>query len=229
MSNLQPKLTLISHTLCPYVQRAAIALSERGVPFERIDIDLGNKPDWFLRISPLGKVPVLLVDDRPIFESAAILEFLEDTLTPRLHPHDPLDRARHRAWMEFGSSQLNLIAGLYNAADVTSFQAKADALGSGFQRLENILGDGPYFAGEEFSLVDAVYGPIFRYFDVFDEIGDFGIMEGLEKVTFWRRDLAVRPSIARAVSSEYPVLLRDFLLRRDSYLSTLIAPAQKSA
>jgi glutathione S-transferase len=56
----RPKLTLISHKLCPYVQRAVIALTEKGVPFERIDIDLANKPDWFLKISPLGKVPVLL-------------------------------------------------------------------------------------------------------------------------------------------------------------------------
>ena len=52
-------LKLISHKLCPYVQRAVIALNEKGVPFERIDIDLANKPDWFLKISPLGKVPVL--------------------------------------------------------------------------------------------------------------------------------------------------------------------------
>ena len=59
---MAPKLTLISHKLCPYVQRAVIALTEKGVPFERIDIDLANKPDWFLKISPLGKVPVLLVE-----------------------------------------------------------------------------------------------------------------------------------------------------------------------
>ena len=64
---------LISHKLCPYVQRAVIALTEKGVPFERIDIDLANKPDWFSGISPLGKTPVLLVGDTAIFESAVIL------------------------------------------------------------------------------------------------------------------------------------------------------------
>lgn len=57
-------LKLISHKLCPYVQRAVIALLEKGVPFERIDIDLAHKPDWFLKISPLGKVPVLVVHRR---------------------------------------------------------------------------------------------------------------------------------------------------------------------
>src|SRR2546428_11462181 len=92
------KLTLISHKLCPYVQRAVIALTEKGVPFERIDIDLANKPDWFLKISPLGKTPVLVVDGTAIFESAVILEYLEETRPHPLHPVDALQRAEHRGW-----------------------------------------------------------------------------------------------------------------------------------
>ena len=74
------------------------------MPFERIDIDLANKPDWFLKISPLGKTPVLVVGDKAIFESAVILEYLEETQPKPLHPADPLDRAEHRAWIEFGSA-----------------------------------------------------------------------------------------------------------------------------
>ena len=110
-------LELISHRLCPYVQRAVIALAEKGVPFERVDIDLANKPDWFLALSPLGKTPVLLVGDVPIFESAVILEYLEETQPKPLHPADPLRRAEHRAWIEFGSAVLSDIAGLYAAPD----------------------------------------------------------------------------------------------------------------
>ena len=88
---MAPKLTLISHKLCPYVQRAVIALTEKGVPFERIDIDLANKPDWFLKISPLGKVPVLLVEtadgEAALFESNVICEYIEETHPqPRLLP-----------------------------------------------------------------------------------------------------------------------------------------------
>ena len=73
------RLTLVSHELCPYVQRAAIALDEKGVAFERVNVDLAVKPDWFLAISPLGKVPLLKVGDAVIFESAVILEYLEET------------------------------------------------------------------------------------------------------------------------------------------------------
>src|ERR671926_1821812 len=94
-------LKLISHKLCPYVQRAVISLTEKGVPFERIDVDLSNKPDWFKAVSPLGKTPVLLVGETAIFESAVILEYLEETARPALHPADPLARAEHRAFIEF--------------------------------------------------------------------------------------------------------------------------------
>jgi glutathione S-transferase len=229
MTATTPQLRLISHKLCPYAQRAAIALAEKGVPFERVDIDLSNKPAWFLEISPLGKVPVLLVDGHPIFESAVILEYLEDTLEPRLHPDDTLERARHRSWIEFGSAQLNLVAGLYNAPDRAGFQEKAAALSLGFARLEGVLGDGPYFAGEDFSLVDAVYGPVFRYFDTFDAIGDFGIFTGLGKVNRWRSALAEQPSVRDAVGEDYPERLRAFLVGRGSYVSTLLGAEVEAA
>src|SRR5437899_12742302 len=88
---------LISHKLCPYVQRAVIALTEKRVVFERIDIDLVNKPDWFLAISPLGKTPVLQVGDVPIFESAVILEFLEEIQPKRLHTDEHARHADPRA------------------------------------------------------------------------------------------------------------------------------------
>jgi glutathione S-transferase len=218
-------LKLISHKLCPYVQRAVIALTEKGVPFERIDIDLGNKPDWFLAISPLGKTPVLQVGDRAIFESAVILEYLEETQPKPLHPDDALTRAEHRAWIEFGSTVLNDIAGFYAAQDEATFNARTAQLQQRFARLESRVAASPWFDGESFSLVDAVFGPVFRYFDVFDEIGDFGILSGKPKLARWRKALTARPSVRMAVSADYPALLRDFVERRNSWLSGLQAKA----
>ncbi len=53
MSTVIPhQLTLVSHVLCPYVQRSVIALEELGIAYKRIDIDLNNPPEWFIRISP---------------------------------------------------------------------------------------------------------------------------------------------------------------------------------
>jgi glutathione S-transferase len=219
------RLTLISHKLCPYVQRAVIALTEKGVAFERIDIDLANKPDWFVAISPLGKTPVLQIGDRAIFESAVILEYLEETEPKPLHPVDPLTRAEHRAWIEFGSAVLNDIAGFYAAPDEAAFKTRILQLERRFAWLEVRVAASPWFDGESFSLVDAAFGPVFRYFDVFDEIASFGILAGKPKLARWRKALASRPSARSAVSADYPALLREFLKRRNSWLSGLQARA----
>ena len=216
-------LKLISHKLCPYVQRAVIALTEKGVEFERIDIDLANKPDWFLKISPLGKTPVLLVGDTAIFESAVILEYLEETQPRPLHPANPLVRAEHRGWIEFGSAVLNDIAGFYTAKDEATFKAKATQLEARFARLEARGAASPWFGGAEFSLVDAVFGPVFRYFDVFDELIDLSIFAETPKVRAWRTVLSKRNSVRNAVGADYPQLLHAFLVRHNAHMLKLVA------
>jgi glutathione S-transferase len=213
------KLVLVSHNLCPYVQRAAIVLAEKGIPFERIDIDLANKPAWFLKLSPLGKTPVLLANGVPIFESAVICEYLDETVAPRLHPEDALQRAQHRGWMEFGSSVLNAIGAFYNAADDAALRGKVADLRSRFGQIESVLGSGPYFEGVRFSMVDAVFSPIFRYFDVFESLEDFGFFTHTPRVAAWRGALAARPSVQGAAHGDYASLLRQFLLRRNSAIS----------
>jgi len=221
-------LKLISHKLCPYVQRAVIALTEKGVPFERIDIDLAKKPEWFLKISPLGKVPVLVVaterGEVALFESNVICEYIEETQAGGgLHPADPLVRAEHRAWMEFGSALLSDLWGLETTTDPATFESKREAVATKFARVEAALGVGPFFAGEKFSLVDAVFAPIFRYFDVFDDLADLGIFKETPKVRTWRAKLAQRPSVRSAVGADYPKLLRAFLIRHDAHLLKVAA------
>jgi glutathione S-transferase len=221
-------LKLISHKLCPFVQRAVIALNEKGVPFERIDIDLANKPDWFLKISPLGKVPVLTVTtgngEVALFESNVICEYIEETQGgAKLHPQDPLERAKHRAWMEFGSAILSELWGLETTTDAAIFESKRQAVAAQFARVEATLGAGPFFAGESFGLVDAVFAPIFRYFDVFDAFIDLAVFTTTPKVLKWRAALAKRPSVQAAVGPDYPELLRAFLVRYDAHLLKLAA------
>lgn len=212
------KLTLVSFDLCPYVQRAAIVLAEKGVPFERVDIDLENKPEWFLAISPRGKVPLLKVGADVLFESAAIVEYLDEVYEPRLHPEHPATRARHRAWMEFGSAILGDIWTIETTAEEKAFAAAMAGLKDKFTRIESELGDGPYFAGEAFTIVDAVFAPAFRYFDTFDQLTDLGTFDALPKVRKWREALSRRPSVRDAVVPDYDVRLRRFLNNKDGLL-----------
>jgi glutathione S-transferase len=96
---MMPRYLLVSFKTCPWVQRAAIVLREKAIDFEFRHIEPDNRPDWFLAISPHKKVPVLRIDDTvSLFESNAIAEYLDETIPPRLHPDDPVERAINRAW-----------------------------------------------------------------------------------------------------------------------------------
>ena len=220
-------LRLVSHVLCPYVQRAAIVLLEKNVPFTRADVDLNAKPAWFQAISPLGRTPLLLVDEteatsgaQPLFESAVICEYLDETSLPRLHPAAPLARARHRAWMEFGSTVLNDIWVFYTAPDAAAHDGARARLAGRFGMLEAALHpEGPWFAGESFSLVDAAFAPVFRYFDAFERLGEPGFFHATPRLARWRDALAARPSVRQAVAPDFDERLDAFLLSRGSDLA----------
>jgi len=94
-------LKLVSFKACPFVQRVAITLQYKGIDYDIEYIDLGNPPEWFLAISPLKKVPLLIVDGTVIFESAVINEYIDEVYTPMLHPQDLLMKAINRSWIEY--------------------------------------------------------------------------------------------------------------------------------
>lgn len=217
------QLTLVSHALCPYVQRASIVLAEKGVAFTRRDIDLNDKPDWFLAISPLGKTPVLLAGDVPVFESAVICEYLDDTTVPRLHPEDALERARHRSWIEFGSALLGAIWAYYNAPDAAGLEAKRLEISAQLARLEQAAhAQGPWFAGAPFTIVDATFAPVFRYFDTFEAIGEPDAFAATPRLRAWRQALAGRASVQHSVAADYPHKLRRFIAGRGGELGRRI-------
>lgn len=221
-----PDLELIAHVLCPYVQRSVIVLQEKRIPYRRTDINLANKPEWFSRISPLGRVPVLVVDQqKSLFESSVICEFLNEITPNSLHPGDPFERANHRAWIEFGSGILNGIAQLYSASSFEDFELARKSLRYRFTTLEERLGSGPFFSGPHFQMIDAVYAPIFRYFDVFERFLELEVFIGLEKIQAWRAKLRDRDSVQRGVQYDYPERLVDFIVKRGSYMSFMISEA----
>jgi glutathione S-transferase len=218
---------LISNDLCPYTQRAAIQLAEKGAPFTRVYIDLADKPEWLSRLSPLGKVPLLRVGDAAIFETVVICEYLEDVAPGRpLHPADPLDRARHRAWIELSSAIIADVFGFYTAPDGAAFDRKRNDLRGKLCLLDGNLEARPYFAGSEFHLVDAAFAPVFRLFETLDRAGDFRFFEGLENVEAYRAALAGRESVQQAVVPDYAQRFERYLRARGSHLARAMAEAE---
>lgn len=221
-STRKNSLTLVSHKLCPYVQRAVIVLEEQGVRYKRIDIDLDNTPEWFRQLSPLGKVPLLVVDDDIVlFESAVIAEYINETGRDDLLSSDLLEKARQRAWIEFASATLDNIGQLYSVAGAKNFKLAEGQLEARWQQLGQILTDTDYFSGDDFSLVDAAFAPVFRYLDLFEQLLDIEFLERYSKVASWRQVLAQRGSVKKAVGADYQQLLAEFVAERKSYLGKL--------
>ena len=216
------RFKLIAHTLCPYVQRSVITLLEKSAPYERVDIDLANKPEWFTRLSPMGKVPLLVLNEQEVlFESAVICEYIDTVTDGALLATEPLLRAKQQAWIEFGSNILQMIAKWYHAQSHAEYLEVSSNLHKAMEHLEAHI-KSPYFYGDNFTLVDAVYGPIFRYFVVLESQGVITPLENHMRVRKWTEQLMQRASVQQAVSSDYAELLIEFIKQRDGYLGRFL-------
>ncbi len=217
------RLKLVSFELCPYVERSRIVLLEKRVRHEVEFVDLANKPAWFLAVSPMGRVPVLLVDDRPIFESMVINELVEELYPePSLLPGGPLARAEARGWIVFANdvmmpagfaAMLALAGGPAGAEIERPLATIRDALG----KLEvQAARGGPFFAGSAFTLVDAAYAPLFRRWRVAESWGPpgAGLLAGFPAVSAWAEALAARPSVREAEPADFGARLRRTLEER---------------
>lgn len=198
-----------------------ITLKEKGVDFDVIYIDLADKPDWFLKLSPLGKVPVLKVEREGrepavVFESAVIVEYLEETAPgKKLHPSDPLEKARHRAWIEVVSQLLGDLYALSRATTEEKLEAARDKARAKLERLDDEIA-GPFFGGEALGYVDIALAPAFRQLDLLDGLSGADSTAGLPKVGALRKALAARESVQHAVPEDYAERFLDMLRKQDA-------------
>lgn len=192
-------LKLVSFSLCPFVQRAVITLKEKQVDFELQYIDLESPPDWFKRLSPLGKVPLLQVGEEVLFESAVIIDYLDEVFQPRLHPGDPLKRAQHRAWIEYGSGLLLDQHAICIAKDRLEYQAKVEKFRQNLARVASPLEKGLFESDSGFTLVDAAYAPLFMRMAILNDLGSDGWDRYPQSIAKWAICLLQRPSVAASV------------------------------
>ncbi len=211
-------IELISFKTCPFVQRAAITLGYKEVEHKVTFIDLADPPDWFLDISPLAKVPVLRVDGEILFESAVINEYLDDITGGELQPKDPLARAKNRAWIEFASNMLGNTYMMKTAAEKGKYEKYRGLLVSQLQRVENRLGDGPWFNGEDFSLADTAFAPLFAH----DAVANyrFSVIDAatMPKLDAWSKRLLALPAVKNSVVAEFEDIYLAALETNNCYL-----------
>ena len=219
---------LCSFKTCPWVQRAAIVLRAKQVPYEITYIDRDNRPDWFQKISPHSKVPVLQIDGKEaLFESNAIAEYLDETAVPRLHPEDPLARARNRAWTDFVPTFASAVSNTMYSDSEEEFGTKAAKLAGPFGKLEEALAKrgnaGPYFNGPKFSLVDAAYAPFLQRYTFMDRLKPLGVIEKFPHLAAWRDALLAHPAVKASTVANIEAVWQENLILRDRWLGKFVS------
>lgn len=227
------KYMLVSFKTCPWVQRSAIVLREKQTEFELRHIEPDNRPDWFLAISPHKKVPVLRIDDRiSLFESNAINEYLDETIAPRLHPADPIERALNRAWTDYVPTFASTVTATAYADTEDAYNKAAADIPVPFERLEKALekqGGGPFFNGAEYSLVDAAYAPFLQRYFFLDRVKKLGHIEKFPRLEAWGEALMQRASTHSFPAPEFEAMYREGLRRRNKWVSRFVEPARAAA
>ncbi len=203
-----------------------IVLRTKEVDFDVTYINLQEKPDWFLKISPHGKVPVLNVDGQPLFESNAIAEYLDEVVEPRLHPEDPIKRARNRAWTDFVPDFSKGLSAAYRRETLAEMEAgREDAL-KVLGKLEEAIktergNDGPFFNGDKISLVDAAYAPFFQRFMIAEEKLQTGLLDGFPLVKAWCGALLASELVTGSVADSFVPDFKAAMKRYGYHIGTL--------
>ena len=184
-------ITLYDADRCPYCARVRIALAEKGIEYETVEVDLDDRPAWIYEKNPLGRVPVLEEDTFVLAESAVIDEYLDDRYPePPLWPADPAERALGRM-LVFRFDELSRpYYALRRGED-----GAADRLDVALGELDALLEGRPFLSGREFGLADIAYVPwILRARDRLDvDLSRFSALAD------WLARLQVRPSIAAEI------------------------------
>ena len=184
-------LTLYDAARCPYCARARIALAEKGLEFEVIEVDLSDRPQWIYEKNPTGRVPVIEEDAWILPESSVIMEYLEERYPePALLPLDPSDRALARVWIFRHDDFTRPYYALRREED-----GAAERFDAELAKLDAALDARSWLGGAEFGLADIAYVPwVLRARDM------LGVsLDDFPHVAAWAERLAERPSIAAEV------------------------------
>ena len=199
-------IKIYSSARCPYAQRTRMLMIEKEIPFELTEVDLRNKPDWFLAVSPYGKVPVIVDDGQTIYESAIINEYLDEKYKSiPMMPEEPVERAKARIWMDYCTNKYltlsrKLLVDHGNEELQTENKKKMkESLIYIEQECFEKNANGPFWLGNNISLVDLHYAPFFERFGAFKEL--FGVEWPKEciKISDWWSAIQKRDSYKMTV------------------------------
>jgi glutathione S-transferase len=147
-----------------------------------------------------------------------ILDYLDEVYTPKLHPHDPLQRARHKSWIEYGSGLLMDQAAICLARDEASYLTRLEVFCGNLARLTVPLAAGLLRGDRDFSVLDAAYAPLFMRMEILGGLREE--LSGLYPagVETWSQHCLQRPSVAGSVVEDFTLRYMEHFAAKQSWL-----------
>lgn len=207
-------LTIISFKICPFVQRVTAALEAKHIPYEVDYISLSDKPQWFLDLAPNGQVPVLVTEDgQPLFESDAIIEYIEDEYGPLETGVTNTQRALDRAWSYLGSKNYLVQCGAMSSKDQQTFEDRSQRLISAFAKVEGQLSvNNRFFKSDQLSNVDIAWLPLLHRAAIVKKYTDHDFLRGMPKVQAWQYEVLAAADINKTVCENFEAIFKEFYL-----------------
>jgi glutathione S-transferase len=212
-------IKVVSSTICPFVQRVTALLEQKKIPYDIEYISLRDKPDWFLRMSPNAQVPVLITESgAALFESDAIVEYLEEAY-PALRPSvDAEERAMDRAWSYLATKNYMVQCSAQRSKDEETLLERTEKLGKAFATIESAMGKGPYFRGNDISLVDIAWLPLLHRAALIERHTGYDFLAGYPLVKKWQRHLMDTGLAEKSVADDFENAFTDFYLSDSTFL-----------
>ncbi len=212
-------IKIISFKICPFVQRVAAMLEAKGLDYQVDFISLSDKPQWFLDISPNGQVPVMVAESgAAIFESEAIVEYIQDAYGPLEVGLTLEQKAMQRAWGYLGAKTYMPQCGAMRSPTAEVLEDKAAKLGEAFDKVEKALEQGPYFGGADLGWVDIAWLPLLHRTQIIKDHTGYDFLQGRANVQAWRAALKETGLFDKSVAADFEETFVDFYLSEQTYL-----------
>ena len=180
-------MKLVSHVICPFVQRVKALLEAKDLFYTVQDIELSEKPAWFLESSPNAQVPILITDEgQVLFESDAIVEFVEETKDIPLYSHDPVRRAHERAWSRLATNHYLAQCAAQRSADAATLKERVRTLDAAFEKIAVRLGPSKFFNGDALGMVEIAWLPLLHRAAIVKRFSGHDFLAGFPRLTDWQ-------------------------------------------
>ena len=216
-------MKIVSFKICPFVQRVTALLAVKGVDHDIAYISLSDKPQWFLDISPNAQVPILITDDRRVlFESDAIVEYIDELVGRPTLSRDLVTKAQDRAWSYLAAKHYLVQCGAQRSADEETLKERCAKLGKAFHKIEKRMAEGGTFAhGEEMSAIDIAWLPILHRAEIIKRHSGVDYLKDHRILQAWQAAVMATGIPEKSVPEDFEERFTAFYLPETTYLGQL--------